>query len=972
MNLPPHLKISLLSVTVLFQTTEATAEIEFDTEIPPLVFAAQELEQALAEAGKSDVSVSLRMEPDPSQLEAFAIRLLGAKRIEVVGTDLNGAMYGGLELADRVNLGLPLENQDGAPFVGKRGIKFNLPWDARSPSYDDTGFSAQMNIETMYDLKFWTDFIDDMARYRYNVLSLWSTAPFANLVKLEEYPEAGLEDVYRMKEGLLQPRQPRDLFKTFDKDKNGTIDEADGVIELVMKLSMDEKTAHWQKVFQHAANRGIEIYLFSWNVFTHGATGKYGITQDQTNPKTIQYMRTLVRETLLAYPQIAGIGVCSGENDREELDDTPDSTEHYIFKTYGRAIMDVQEQHPNRKIRFIHRRHGSDPDRVRAAFKDYTGGELDTSVKYAVAHIYSSRRPQEWEKRIEGEGWNQDFKVWLNLRNDDIFMHRWGSPDFVREFIKWMPHDDSPGFMMGSDGYVWARDFAAKNPELRGQMEIDKHWYKFRLWGQLAYDNARGNDYWQAVLAHRFPSVDAPLLHDTWEAVSEIIPQLNRAAWSGTDAGFAAEGCMSWLSPASDGFLTIDDYYFDRPPMALDRIENGPDPQCISVTDWAEAMVAGKGETLPGLTPLEVADNLDRFAQAADDALPRLRTQVGGNVELRETLLDIESMAHLGRYYADKQRGAAKLALFRASNGEDRAAHLESVAHLEAAVHHWKAYANVLEPRYIPTLMARTYQMDWMKTLRYVQDEVEAVRREGDIPTVAFDGLKDGEELAVGSNLRVKVTASDRDGIASVKLYINGLLLDAEATKSSYTWSASSDETLRNLPQGFYRLEAVAIDQQGVSARAAATIKVGSPIFRSANDWTDNIHRELLSEGEIWKVDVGHEIVIPLPRLECTLTFGADGKIILRDDLTNVITFRANAKTKIGRHHASFEQGKLTTYTQWPGDEEVFEIWQSFKSKKIEQNGPFKLGITQGKRVVCFTENNGKTEIVWSYTPVNW
>ncbi|GAB5560020.1 MAG: hypothetical protein SynsKO_16670 [Synoicihabitans sp.] len=966
------LNVGLLAVAFLWHPAEIQAEVKYDARVPQLAFAAQELERALGAAEKSNVSVSLMVKPDPAQPEGFRIQIMAPGKIEVIGTDLNGAMYGGLELADRVDLGLPLENQLGSPFVGKRGIKFNLPWDARSPSYDDTGFSAQMNIETMYDLAFWTAFIDDMARYRYNVLSLWSTAPYANLVKLEEYPEAVLEDVYRMKDGLLQPRQPRDLFKTFDKDKNGAINEADGVIERVMKLSMDEKTAHWQKVFQHAADRGIEIYLFSWNVFTHGATGKYGITQDQTNPKTIKYMRTLVRETLLAYPQIAGVGVCSGENDRRELDDTPDSTEHYIFKTYGRAIMDVKEQFPDRKIRFIHRRHGSDPDRVREAFRDYTGGELETSVKYAVAHIYSSRRPQEWEKRIIGEGWNEDFKVWLNLRNDDIFMHRWGSPDFVREFIKWMPHDDSPGFMMGSDGYVWARDFAAKNPQLHGQMEIDKHWYKFRLWGQLAYDNERGDDYWQAVLAHRFPNVDAALLHDTWETVSEIIPQLNRSAWSGTDAGFAAEGVMSWLSPASDGFLTLDDYYFDRPPMALNRIENGPDQQCISVTDWAKAKLSGNDETLNGLTPLEVADNLDRFAHAADRALPRLRSQIDGNIELRETLFDIESMAHLGRYYADKLRGAAKLALFRATDGEDRTAHRESVTHLEEAVHHWEEYSRVLEPRYIPTLMARTYQMDWMKTLRYVKAEVETVRQEGDFPEVAFDGLNDGDRLPLGSDLRVEVTAFDRDGIETIKLYVNGLLLTPETTGKSYVWSASSDEILRNLEEGFYQVEAVAIDRKGISGRATATIRVGSPKLNKANDWTQNIHRVLLSDGEIWKVDIGQEIVILLERLECTLTFGADGKIILRDDLTNVITFRANAHTKAGRHHAVFEKGKLTTYNQWPEDEKVFQIWQSFSSQKIQQKGPFKLGITQGKRIVCFTEENGSTEIVWSYKPVNW
>jgi hypothetical protein len=63
--------------------------------------------------------------------------------------------------------------------------------------------------------------------------------------------------------------------------------------------------------------------------------------------------------------------------------------------------------------------------------KNYTGGVMDTSTKYSVAHMYSSRRPQEWESRMAGEGWIKDYKAWLNLRNDDLFMHRFGSPDYA-------------------------------------------------------------------------------------------------------------------------------------------------------------------------------------------------------------------------------------------------------------------------------------------------------------------------------------------------------------------------------------------------------------------------------------------------------------------------------------------------------------------------------------------------------------
>ena len=49
------------------------------------------------------------------------------------------------------------------------------------------------------------------------------------------------------------------------------------------------------------------------NPFKHtfGAEGKYGITPDQTNVKTIDYFRASVREMVLTYPLLAGTAVPS-------------------------------------------------------------------------------------------------------------------------------------------------------------------------------------------------------------------------------------------------------------------------------------------------------------------------------------------------------------------------------------------------------------------------------------------------------------------------------------------------------------------------------------------------------------------------------------------------------------------------------------------------------------------------------------
>ncbi len=928
-----HPFLYLLSVLVILPPGRLAASVEYDATIPQLVFAAQELEGALKEAGRENLQVSLIIKPDEALPEAFHIQTVGPTQIRIIGTDATGAMYGGLEVADLLRLGFPIENQERAPFIKKRGIKFNIPLDARTPSYDDTGDSAQNNIETVWDFEFWQAYLDDLARYRYNVLSLWTTHPYPSIIKLKDYPEVALDDVYRI--GVDIYPHNRNKWQDVDFDQPGTL-------KLVKKISIEEKIAHWQRVFQYAKDRGIEIYLFHWNVFTFGATGKHGITQDQTNPVTVDYMRKSVRQALLTYPQIAGIGVTAGEN-ADNVIKGAHSIENFIFNTYGQGIMDAQKQQPDRKIRFIFRRHVTDHHYVTDAFKNYTGGPLETSVKYAVAHIYSMRRPQEWERRIVNDGWLDNFKVWLNLRNDDIFMHRWGSPNFVREFIKEMPHDHSPGFYMGSDGYVWGREFIARNPEMSGRLEIDKHWYRFRLWGQLSYNNELHQDYWEAVLKHRFPGVDARLLYDTWESTSEIIPQLNRSVWSGTDGNFAPEGCMQ-----RQGFLTVDDYHFDRDPMRGSGIH--------SVTEWAKAFLAEK--KLKGITPLQVADNLDEYAATALKAFPALRAQMGDNVELQETLNDIESMAYLGRYYANKMRGAAKLAVFR-ENRQRKQFNDDAVAHFKDAVEEWKTYAAILTPQYKTQLMARTHFMDWNHTLAEVEKEVITVQREGDFPEVRFTNLKDGARFPVGTDLRVEVNATDGDGLREVKLYLNGLIL--AATKPQ-VWSGSSDELLKALKPGIYHLEAVAEDKTGMFSQREIQIAVGDVSENSTADWRDEIHQVILNEGE--KFMIGDVRVFP--RLECYLKMHDNGKLVLRRGApgkSGDAIWRSRSKDPDGGlHYAAFEKGQLVTYRGTPDHPEV-ELW---RSREVSDPGTYRFGITVSRKLAVFREVEGeKRKIIW-------
>jgi hypothetical protein len=377
-------------------------------------------------------------------------------------------------------------------------------------------------------------------------------------------------------------------------------------------------------------------------------------------------------------------------------------------------VQDALKENPDRKLRFIFRHLWSDLAKSAAAFEGYDV-PFNTSHKYARARIYSTTTSPyldfEYRDLLEKTG----VPCWLNLRNDDIYIHRWGDADHVREFLQNIPRDvmkSEAGFYMGSDSYVWGKEFIARDPALAGQWEVDKHWYRFMLWGRLGYDLTLTRDYFEKRLKHRFAEADSALLYDVWAASSRIIPQVNRFFFRVNDHMFAPEGCLSEF-----GFLTVDESFFSHPPLRGSGI--------LSVQEYASAVIEDK--SFDGITPIDVADNLDRLARQTLAGVETLRYQSRPRKELAATLTDMESMAYLGRYYADKIRGAAELAVYRAD--KNRKEHRRrAVSHLTDAVQEWEAYARTATSQYKPQLFSRSHYMDWWRILDEVKKEVELAR----------------------------------------------------------------------------------------------------------------------------------------------------------------------------------------------------------------------------------------------------
>jgi hypothetical protein len=641
--------------------------------------------------------------------EGFYIQKNEKGQIGVIGADDAGLMYGGLELAEQIRIGglKGIQKTEQNPYMEVRGAKYNIPLDARTPSYSDLSDVFQANIPEVWNFGFWQEYIDNLARNRYNLICLWNLHPFPSMVKVPEYPDVALNDVYRSTA----------KFKEY-YNGNGLGFDAIEILanpEVVKKITIDEKILFWKKVMKYAKDRNIGFYIMTWNIFVNGAAGKYGITDKVDNPVTQDYMRQSVKQMLLTYPDLAGIGLTTGENMPES---TSEEKEDWAFKSYGLGFLDATKENPNRKFTIIHRQHQTGAQEIAKTFSPLIENkniEFLFSFKYAQAHAMSSTTQTfhtRYVKDIKG------MKTMWTLRNDDNYYFRWGAPDFVREFIKNIPMEVTKGFYYGSDQYVWGRDFLSRDPGNPRRLENERHWYHWMLWGRLSYNPDLGNDRFVQLIENRFPGVDGKKLFEAWQEASMIYPKTTGFHWGEFDFQWYIEGCRSnpVFSENKTGFHDVN-RFISLPPH--------PGTGYQSIPDYVKTIVSK--EKPVKITPLEVSRQIHAHSDKALQLVEQIKA--GNNKELSNTLEDIHSMAWLGKYYAYKISGATALALFRETG--DKKYQAEAVEQLTKALDYWiKYYENAIKQYKNPLWTNRVGYVDWVKLTDEVKWDIEIAKRE--------------------------------------------------------------------------------------------------------------------------------------------------------------------------------------------------------------------------------------------------
>ena len=597
----------------------------------------------------------------PAVAEAFSIGR-GGGQITVAGHDEAGAMYGGLEVAEQIAIGGVASVGAGTarPFLALRQLKFNIP--------------SVRDQEWFHSEAYWRSLFGLLARARMNSVSFWHRHPFIDMIRCTRFPEAQ----------ALKPEQ------------------------------VERNITTWTMILRLARERGISTYLVNWNIHLPPAFATHHKLKPdgEDAPVVRQYMRYCVAETLKTYPDLTGIGACAGE--RMPSDDY-DWREQWIKDTFVAGIADSGRKN----VPLLHRYWWASPDSIRRILAADYPGPIYVSVKFNGEQMYTDTRPHfldpgwvdfpDYRKYLASRRQPKEairgvvshlewiprnpypYKVVWHLRNDTIHTYRWGDPDFVRGVVRNCRQDWSVGYLMGEERTQRGIDEELTKEGRKHQTWSyvhERHWFRFLLWGRLGYDPAIPDTRWIGLFEHRYGKGVGKHLFTALKHASEIIPLVSRFHFNYMNGDWGPEWCAgSWNTgfgrgrnyrDGRDDFHDVVEFVFNH--TIDDRI--------LDIPEYVGMKLAGLPIPRGLLDPSAVAERLSIAARDARMAVERVRANGEPKGEAASICQELDAMAELGDYYAEKTVAAmALMRHFATGDPEDRR---QAVGRLEEARDAWR------------------------------------------------------------------------------------------------------------------------------------------------------------------------------------------------------------------------------------------------------------------------------------------
>lgn len=671
------LYIFLICLCVFYseKSRSQAVTILHNKELPQEAYAARKLTEALVDKGytmntshiKYDYLISLALHKTKLKAEAFSIIPEG-KIITIYGGDNRGLIYGTLSLIEAIENGVTLDKvQAGeqSPKLEFRGIKYNLPWETYRPSS-----ALDQHTETAKDLEYWEAFLDMMVENRFNVVSLWNMHPYTFMVLPKNFPEAS-------------PWSEREF-------------------------------AEWQHlykgIFKMAKERALDTYIVHWSIFVskefaeaHGVAKQnfypFYYVDGDTSQIVRRYIRESVKQVLLEYPDLDGIGISHGEGmagmtalERQEwMDDV--------------ILAGMLEAGRERPVKLIHRvpfskglsSEGGTSKNVEVVTRDAMEkledsfeGPIWVEMKFNWSHAHSTPRLEKVHGGKLGDTYFDplptNYKVTWMARNEDFFALRWGVPDFIRQHIALNGQASYVGgYFIGSETYIPALDYFTKVKDpVDWKWAFQRQWLFYKLWGRLLYDPDTPDAIFQNEFTRRYG-----------KKAENLLSAYSLA--SSTQLRLASLYDSKWdFTLYSEGFMALQGEYTNY--IGVDALINQPvmDTDYVSVSDYVKTIIANGSYSKNRITPPVLIQDLER------DNLEALRLvkdiDIKGNASLMYEVADVKTWANLGLHLAEKLKGALALQTYRISGGQENKQ--KAITHLNKALDYWDEVIKITRPIY--------------------------------------------------------------------------------------------------------------------------------------------------------------------------------------------------------------------------------------------------------------------------------
>ena len=483
------LKLSILLLACCL-TVSAKIKVEKGSVTPQTEYAASQLKPF--EQGHT---ITLRI-AGGAPAEGFTIEKKG-KKITVTGNDGPGVIYGVNRLKEYYLMNRSYEGLTTiteAPEMVLRGACVGLQKTVYLPGHRVYEYPyTPENFPWFYDKALWIKYLDMLAADNMNTVYLWNGHPFASLVKLDDYPFAPEVD-----DATMQKNQ--DMFSFL-------VDEAD--------------------------RRGIRVIQMFYNIIlSKPFADHYGLkTQDRNRPITpliSDYTRKSIAAFVQKYPKV-GFLVCLGEAMATIEDDVTWMKETIIpgikdgLKASGRT-----DEPP-----IILRSHDTDgPLVLKESLPLYPN--IYTMSKYTGESLTTYEPGGPW-----GETHRQLAEAApVHIDNVHILANlepwRWSSPAFTQKTVQAMHSvHHSKGLHLYPQASYWDWPYTAdKLADGSRQLQIDRDWMWYKVWGRYAWNSNRGEDkdYWlqQLSVYYGIKHDAARQILEAYDESGEIAPKLLR------------------------------------------------------------------------------------------------------------------------------------------------------------------------------------------------------------------------------------------------------------------------------------------------------------------------------------------------------------------------------------------------------------------------------------------------------------